>query len=486
MIEKVLKHISYQQVILLLLFVCAVFFTRFYNLDHTARFTRDESSDLARMQQYYNQRKITLVGPIDSENIKVFSSLTYYMVMPFAAAAHFEPVGPVYGMAFYGVLTVPLLLAITWKVRKDWLPAVAVLLVVWYPLLEMSRWAWNPHLVVFWGGIGVLSYLLREKKPYVAYSITGISLGMMFHHHYLALFATGPFVLYAAVDSVRKKQYLHALLLLGGYSIPHLVFLAFDLRHPPGLFFGKYLQSGSKPNMDEELTLVTMLGHLGRNYRVFLESITRVTLVQYIVGLLVPVLLFFDIKSKKLPRIIWFIPVITAILIGVVLGNFEVRYVYPALIFFFVWILIKRSEQKAKTTAQVLFAAVLLGSLLTVYAQLTTTLVHPDMYSASRMSKYVQQTIATGNAPNANVATLGSPDKAPLGEIYRDLIPMDGTPLRAASEYDASENLFIFSTKSFETVLEHEAYALHAFKDGHLKDTYYVPHSEWRVYWVGY
>lgn len=116
-----IKKTSFQakNILLLSLFVIMVVFTRFYNLDITARFTQDESSDLVRMHQYWTEKKISLVGPISSDNSKVFSSLTYYMVMPFAATTGFEPIGPVYGTAFWGSITAFLLIWIVLKAHPD-------------------------------------------------------------------------------------------------------------------------------------------------------------------------------------------------------------------------------------------------------------------------------------------------------------------------------------------------------------------------------
>ncbi len=475
-----------KQILLVLTFSLLLICTRYYNLDHTARFTRDESSDLARMSQYYKDRRITLVGPIDSENIKVFSSLTYYMVMPFAAITHFVPVGPVYGVAFYGILTVLLLLVITYKLQPKLLYIVGVLGLVWYPLLEMSRWAWNPHLLAFWNAVGVLSYLMRKQYPVVSPIITGLSLALMFHHHYVAILATAPFIVFIALSDFRKRQYASTFLLIGSYILPYLIFLAFDLKNPPGLFFGKFLFAESKPNMESKITLFVGLQHLVRNYGVLLESLVRVKLLQYIVGILIPILLYLDIKSKKITTYVWFLPVLSVLFFGIMLSNFEVRYVYSALIFFFVWVITKRKNILSSYLAIFLLLCLLFGSILTVWNQLTVTLVPPDIYSLTKMGQYVQQTIKDHSVKNSNIAVLGSPDSAPLGEKYRDLISMDGTSLRAASEYDVSENLFILSTSTFTEVQKDDAYAMKAFKNAQLKDSYLVPNSEWRVYWIGY
>lgn len=480
------KTSSYKKIFVIALFSIALLITRYVNLDKTARFTQDESSDLARMHQYYKQKKITLVGPISNDNSKVFSSLTYYMVMPFAAAADFVPVGPVYGMAFYGVITAFLLVAIVYKVRKEWTIPAMVFVTLWYPLVEMSRWAWNPHLVVFWAALGTFAYVYRAKYPALAYLVTGFSYALLFHHHYLALLATGPIILYLCFELLKKKEYRNILLLTGAYIAPHLVFVLFDLRHPPGLFFGKYLFSGNTPGVQSAPGLHTYASNFIRNYQIFLDALVKPAALKVLVGVLIPLLIFLDTKTNKLALTIWYLPAVTLVVLGIILSDFQVRYVYPAISFLGMWLILKRSSKLAQRVATSIVVVLLVGSALTIWKQITVTSVPPDMHSLTQMGAYIQKTIRENSVKNSNVAVVASPDSAPLGEKYRDLIGMDGTSLRAASEYEVSENLFAITTSSLEEIQKDQSFAMLAFKNGHLKDSFEVPGSPWRVYWLGY
>ena len=75
--------------IFFVLFFLTLIFTRFYNLEHTARFTEDESGFLVRVHQIFVERKITLVGQVNETGTKVFSSLSVYMLLPFAVLGKF-------------------------------------------------------------------------------------------------------------------------------------------------------------------------------------------------------------------------------------------------------------------------------------------------------------------------------------------------------------------------------------------------------------
>ena len=92
-----LKIFNRKSVFILALLVVTLLFTRLYNLDKTARFIWDESSDLVNIHEIYVDKNITLIGPISEDGSKVFGSLTYYMLLPFAIAGNFDPVSTAYG-----------------------------------------------------------------------------------------------------------------------------------------------------------------------------------------------------------------------------------------------------------------------------------------------------------------------------------------------------------------------------------------------------
>jgi len=168
-----LKNRRFSPIIIILFLLL---FTRFYNLERTARFIWDESSDLVRMHQIYIDRNLTLIGPISEDGNKVFSSLTYYLLLPFTVMGGFHPVSPVYGTAFWGTFTVILLLILVRRLTENKIIfyLTAVLLVVWHPLIETSRWAWNPNLIPFWTAFGLLMFY--EILPTLRYASGGVSL----------------------------------------------------------------------------------------------------------------------------------------------------------------------------------------------------------------------------------------------------------------------------------------------------------------------
>ncbi|MDO8609576.1 MAG: hypothetical protein Q7R95_03430, partial [bacterium] len=79
---------------LIFLGIILIIFSRFYNLERNFKFNRDESSDLVKMHQYWVDKKISLIGPISEDGNLVYSSLSYYLEMPFAVLFKFSAVSP--------------------------------------------------------------------------------------------------------------------------------------------------------------------------------------------------------------------------------------------------------------------------------------------------------------------------------------------------------------------------------------------------------
>lgn len=482
--SKLFKNKKYT-IIFIFIFFISILFTRLYNLNQTARFTRDESSDLGRMHQYFQNRKITLVGPISSENDKVFSSLSYYLLMPFAAIMNFRPIGPVYGTAFWGIITAGLLLLLINNVNSKKIYLGGLILISWYPLLTMSRWAWNPHFVLLWSALAFLAYFYHDRLKKWGIFFTGLFLGLMFHHHYVSIFATAPFILLITWQALRQKKYQQVILAISGFTLPFLAFLLFDLRHPPGLFFTKYLIGGNTPHIEKSLNLTQLLSNFSRNYVVFLKTVAIYKPIQLLIGIFLPILAIVDLKTKKYKNVIWFVPVMTSLIFSVILDDFVDRYAYSALGFLLIWLLLKRKHQVGNFLANSLLGLILLSSIFSVWPQLHYNEVEPPMQVLTKASKIIEDTIKKHQLNNANVAALASPDKAPLAEKYRDVIRINGVDLKSPAEYDVSEHLFIITTSDESALEKDQSYAMIAFKTAELKQIFTI-NKQWKVYWYGY
>jgi hypothetical protein len=466
--------------LLFLLFVLIVF-VRVYGLDDTARFTQDESTDLVRMQQYWQDKKITLVGPISTDNTKVFGSLTYYMQMPFAVAGNFDPVSPVYAMSFWGVLTALLVLVITARVNRKMLWAAVILTVVWYPLLETSRWAWNPHLVLFWIALGI-TILVTQKRTLFWNFAAGICFGLTIHHHYIAFLATAAFIGWQSFSLIWQRKYALATALFLGYAILFVPFLIFDLRHPPGLFINRYLLGEGTPHV------ATTNGDIMERFiRGFMVAGLTIVKHQFFAAavLITSMILIAADLLKRSKSLLWLLPVLPQILISIVLENYETRYFLPGLLFYYLWLIHPRNDKKSSYLQRIVAGIIIAGSLWTI-----PLVTQPEAQPTIRVLRSASDSIAkiyqTHPIKNANVAAVASPDSDLISLKYRDLLSLRHVPLRAASEYDASENLFVISTSDEMRVKGDDSAPMVMFKNAVLKGAYPLVVPPWTLYWYGY
>ncbi len=472
------KHLSRRLIFsLFFAFLLALTFVRLYNIDITARFTRDESSDLVRMHQYYENRKITLVGPISNSNTKVFSSLTYYMLMPFAVAGNFTPVSPAYGTAFWGVLTAILIILLVRRINKRLLLYTLPLTLFWYPLLQTSRWAWNPHLVLFWIALGIWFYY---RKTTLSYFLSGITLGLSIHNHYIALIATGIFILLVSVRMLITKSFKNAAVLIGGYILPFIPFVIFDLRHPPGLFINHYLMSGNIANT-QSTTFLQATKSVFNNFALFCQYVTQNYFLAIVLGISLLAVLLYDIRTKN-KSLLFALPVIGQLIVGAFLDTLQTRYLLPALIFFFVWLIYPRKSMGMLFSKITIFVLIL-GSLLSFYPQLHFVDVHPDVRTVEKANKIIVDLINSKNIKNVNIAALGSEAPDTLGLNLRDSLQIHDIHFLAASQYDVSEQLLVLSTSDEKSLRRDQAFAMQQFKNARLGGVYPIKDSDWKIYW---
>lgn len=462
---------------LIFAFLFTLVFVRTYNIDITARFTQDESTDLVRMHQYYEARKITLVGPISTSNTKVFSSLTYYMLMPFAVAGHFTPVSPAYGTAFFGVLTAILLILLVHKINNRLLLYALPLTLFWYPLLQTSRWAWNPHLVIFWVALGIFFYL---RKTTLSYLFSGIFLGLSIHNHYVAIIATGIFMLLVSIKLLIEKNFKNTVAIISGYILPFIPFVIFDLRHPPGLFINHYLMSGNISNT-QSTTFVPAIKSIFNNFALFCHYVTQNYFLAIILGALILLILLYDIRTRS-KSLLFVLPVIGQLIVGAFLDTLQTRYLLPALIFLIVWLVFPRKSYGILLSKAAMLILVL-GSLLSFYPQLHYVDVHPDVRTIAKADKIIVNLINSKNIKNVNIAALGSEAPDTLAHNLRDSLQIHDIHFLAASQYDVSEQLLVLSTSDEKSLRRDQAFAMQQFKSAKLGGVYTIKNSNWKVYW---
>jgi hypothetical protein len=425
--------------VVFILLITATIFIRFWNLEITARFLWDESSDLVRMHGIFVNRDITLIGPISEDGNKVFGSLTYYMLMPFAILGNFDPVSPVWGASFWGIITAVLFWIYFYQYKKrsvfKWLLASS-LVVVWAPLVLTSRWAWNPNLIPFWV---LLSLLLLRRRHWVFKMLSGLSLGMTIHHHYLsALMVAVFFVLYSFKGDNFKARVLSIFSpVLLGVVLSILPFVLFDLTHPPGLFITRilyfnYLKTGA--GVGSGLNIVGV-------YVDFIKYLGAVGWLKYATLILVLILLIRDIMLRNSKAMVFGLTWLFYISSLALVSNIYDHYFLPAIVFFLFWIFMSRKGYEYYISISIAII-LLIGSVSLIPRFLTEKSWESDIKSTKRIVEVIEQEIVADDLINPNIAVLGSPDPNIYGRKFRDLMLIrENANIRSKDEYEISDNL---------------------------------------------
>lgn len=475
-ISRLSQHMSKSKIFIILLFTGLLIFTRFYNLDFTARFTEDESKDLVGIHQIFVDKKLTLVGSTNEQGTKVFSSLTFYMLLPAAIMGGFDPASPAYGTAFWGILTAILIVCLTKLLNPKLTVLVAALTLAWFPLLETSRWAWNPNLIPFWIALALVFY---QKKGNLFKFLSGLSLGAAVHNHYYAIFAVGSFIFAIGLYSLIKKRFRELLLMCAGLVLTFIPFVIFDLRHPPGIFLAGFLKQGE--NFQSALGLSQIVLRTFVNIKSLLLLYTQAIWLSVAVGLSALFLLFYDIRKRSL-SLIYFVPWISQLLAISLAPEFFPHYLIPGLIFFLAWVIYSR-KRAGRFLSFAVILLMLLGGLLSIFHQLTNSTSVPPIPIVRSISEVLKNETGSKNLKNVNLAVLASGDHTTSGKKYRDIfLVQNNYHLLVWGDYLRTDNLFVISTSSEETVRKDPAVEMHYFRKGKLAGVWRIPNSDWSVY----
>ncbi|HKC04359.1 MAG TPA: hypothetical protein VKC54_00585 [Patescibacteria group bacterium] len=461
-------------ILLFLIFCLVLCFSRLYNLSKTARFIWDESSDLVNIHQIYVEKKITLIGPISEDGSKVFGSLTYYMLLPFAVLGHFDPVATAYGAAFWGIITGLLILYLVYIVNKKVVWLAAPIIIFWYPLVETGRWAWNPNLILFWVTLSLIFYL---RKSDFSKFLSGLFMGLSIHHHYLAAFAGAGFGFVVLLDSLKKKEIRKFFAFAIGIALTIIPFILFDLRHPPGLFLTRILYFNHLGGVNGQTSILVNLANVfNETFQYFGQFLfLKIILIVIFISLIT-----HDLKKKSAGFSFAFVFLIQLIGLRFV-SDFFTHYILPAVPFFIVYLIYPRKGLGKILSYSALFILIV-SSLLSFPKQITKVSWESDIASTRFITHTIEGEIKTGKLQNVNIAALGSPDPNTYGRRYRDLLLIDGVTIKTKGEYEISDNLFVITTSSLDKIRLDPAYEIKFFKNGPLARKWQVPGSNWNIF----
>ena len=459
-------------VLMLILVITIV--TRFFQLSESATFFWDQAYDLNRIHEYYQHHKITLVGPISEDGSKVYSSLEYYLLMPFAVMFGFNTISTTIGTAVIGTITVILLWLII-KRRNENITLLMVtggLLAIWFPLVETSRWAWNPNLIMFWIVLGLYCDQYKGTRWKIG---AGLFFGLSIHQHYLAIIAVTTFLLAKTIiDGLKKSIGLWV-----GMLISILPFVLFDITHPPGLFLSRILyfnQTDGGEGFSKLIIRITdNLVSTGLYY-------THSNLLTGLLILLIVVGIWVDGRNKP-KNLIYIIPWIVQI-IGVAFFNASYsHYFLGGLVFFIYWLAIERKGN----INFIILVVLLAGSLMTIYPQVASNPWNkkewrPNITTIDKIQMWIEDEYQKEKLNKVNIAVLGSSDSNTYGWKYRSLLAIRNINFDPKDNYHDSNYLFIVSETDELGLRSDQAIEMDNFRRGRLISTRKIEGSDWSVY----
>lgn len=451
------------KIILITLFILLIF-SRFYNLDHTARFLWDESMDLVKVHELYLHPKLTLIGPIPEDNTKVFSALTYYLFLPFTIIFNFSPISSAYSSAFFGVLAVIFINLLLFRLKKFNL-ALAFISIILLPLLTASRWAWNPNFIPFWQSLGFI--FLFTSLPF-RFILSGLLFGLTIHQHWYAAFSCVGLILYIIFKFKSRHSTLQFIL---GLFLSILPFIVFDITHPPGLFITRLLFFSpiSPAKAVLFISALTKFIHLPLNFVAYFFGAQNL-----ILQLLILILIFFSLF--KFTDNILLLPAVTQILgLCLISGDTFTHYYLPAALPFLFWLFINYKKLLSKLLLFLIFIFFLFN--------IRQVFINTDWTNNIQATSAIVKYISANQSKRFNILVIGSPDPNTKGRRYRDLLSLNNIYPVSADNYDNLDTLFVISYQSDWAKLSADpAYEIDEFRSNQPTSITKIPNSDWFIY----
>lgn len=228
-------HISYHklEVILISLLLAVAIFFRFWQIKDYVVFLGDEGRDMLVMRDIFKSNNLPFLGPTASVGGFYLGPIYYWMAAPFLFLWRFDPVGPSYMVALFGVATVFILYKFTKEIAGIGPAAIASALYAVAPLVvRYSRSSWNPNPLPFFSILLIyFLYLGTKREKYSFFLAAGACLGIAVQLHYLAVILAPLAALIVITSGNFKKLPKITLFSIAGFLITFSPFLIFELRH---------------------------------------------------------------------------------------------------------------------------------------------------------------------------------------------------------------------------------------------------------------
>ena len=264
-----------------------------------------------------------------------------------------------------------------------------------------------------------------------------------------------------------------------GLIIAIIPFAIFDLKNPPGLFFGRFL-TNNLVTESLSLKLINLVTTVPQDFFKALLYLTQNQSLAVITGSLILLIFFLDIKTKN-RGLIYFFPFLAQVTAIALLPEFAGRYVLLGIVFFVLWLISPR-KKIAHTLSSLLITLLTLGSLFNLTTLLTKPQIEPGAAIVESASQIMAKLITEEDLKNVNLAIIASPDPDPFGTTYRHTLLVKEVRILLPGEYGITDNLFVVSTKEERDIRQDRASLMHGFRSGKMVRKEEIKGTNWKVY----
>jgi len=235
--------------VLLILILVVAFFFRFYNLTGSLQFQGDQGRDAMIVADIFRLHDLVFIGPVTSVGNMYLGPFYYYLMLPFLWLTYPSPMGPVYAVAFLGLITVYLVYLLGRKLIGE--PG-ALIASGFYALsaivIQNTRFSWNPNPAPLASLLMIYFTYLAWKKNAKYWIWVSVCFSILIQLHYLTLLslpAAGLIWLLAFRDQYQttkkeknknlwqklKPLFIPSFLAIGIFIISLTPLVLFDLKH---------------------------------------------------------------------------------------------------------------------------------------------------------------------------------------------------------------------------------------------------------------
>ncbi len=363
-------------ILIILVLTLVATFLRLYNLERYATFLADQGRDAIIIKRLATFEHFTAIGPPTSVGYVFLGPFYYYFIAPWFWLFRFQPVGLVFGVAFFSICFIPVNYLVIKKIFDEKTAIVSSFLIAFSSIMvDFSRFSWNPNLLPLFALITYILLVLGfEKKSYIYFALFGIMLSFSMQLHYLALILIPPsgILFIANILNFKKnaKKYIVGIFVsIAAFVLGTAPLIIFDLKHN-FLNVKSFINLITTPNTISSNSLANLFGAFNfLNQYTFNHSVPQI--ITTIIGLILFIYFLTLFRSVKIlvdkKNTLFVFLVLSIIGVSMYPGPKHAHYfgiVYP---FYFAVIALLMSKNFFT-----LFGKVLLISVLSFYLYLQT------------------------------------------------------------------------------------------------------------------